>query len=96
MRVGGTSGRLIKLRQRERRTQLEASRLLLLRDSDCREEGFLGRCDVNWIALEQYFTPDAMGLGFEPTVASPLGLCEGAIDSCVRGFELPFFRLNLG
>ena len=46
MRVGGTSVRLIKLRQRERRTQLEASRLLLLRDSDGREEGFLDRCGV--------------------------------------------------
>ena len=50
----------------------------------------------NWIALEQYFTADAMGLGFEPTVPSPLGLCEGAIHSCVRRFKLPFFRLNLG
>ena len=54
-------------------------------------------CRVRRIALEQYLTADAMGLGFEPTVPSPLCLCEGAISHrCVGGFKLPFFRLNLG
>jgi hypothetical protein len=32
--VGGASGRLTKLCQRKRRAQLEASRLLLLRDGN--------------------------------------------------------------
>ena len=39
--VGGAAGRLIELRQRQRRAQLEAPRLLLLRDRDGGEEGFL-------------------------------------------------------
>ena len=36
---------LIKLRQRQRREQLEAFRLLLLRDGDGGEEGLLGLDD---------------------------------------------------
>jgi hypothetical protein len=39
-RPGGAAARLIKLRQRQRRAQLEAPRLLLLRDGDGGEEGY--------------------------------------------------------
>jgi hypothetical protein len=96
MGLGDTTCRLIELRQRQRRAQFEAPRLLLLRYGDGGEECFLDWCCVRQIALEQYLTADAMGFGFEPTVPSPLGLCEGAIHSCVRRFKLPFLRLNLG
>ena len=60
MGIGGAAGRLIKLRQRERRAQLEAPRLLLLRDGDGGEECFLGGRGVRWIALEQDLAADAM------------------------------------
>src|SRR5215469_15299908 len=53
MSIGGSVRRVIELRQRERRAQLETARLLLLRDGDCREERILGRGRIRRIALEQ-------------------------------------------
>ena len=69
MGVGGAAGRLIKLRQRQRRAQLEAPRLLLLRDGDGGEEGFLGRRRIRRIALEQNLAADAMALRVKPTLS---------------------------
>jgi hypothetical protein len=43
VRLGSAADALIKLRQRERRAQLETFCLLLLRDGDGGEEGFFGR-----------------------------------------------------
>jgi hypothetical protein len=43
----------MELRQRERRAQLETPCLLLLRNSDCREERILGRRRIRRIALER-------------------------------------------
>ena len=60
MGVGGAAGRLIKLRQRQRRAQLETPRLLLLRDGDSGEECFLGRRRVRRIALQQNLAADAV------------------------------------
>ena len=65
MGVGVAAARLIMLRQRERRAQLKAPRLLLLRDSDCGEEGFFGRRRIRRIALEQNLAADAMRFGLE-------------------------------
>jgi hypothetical protein len=42
-RLGRPTGGSIKLRQRQRRAQLKTLRLLLLRDGDSGEEGFLGQ-----------------------------------------------------
>ena len=43
----------VNLSQRERRAQLETLRLLLLRDGEGCEEGFLSRRYIRLIALEQ-------------------------------------------
>ena len=69
MSVGGAAGRLIKLRQRECGAQLEAPRLLLLRDGDGGEEGFFRRCGVRRISLDQKFAADAMQFGVGPALA---------------------------
>jgi len=58
--VGSAAGRLIQLRQRERRAQLETPRLLLLRNSDGGEECFLRRRRVRRIALQQDLAADAV------------------------------------
>jgi len=51
---------LVKFRQRQRRTQLEALRLLLLGNGDGGAEGVLGRRCIRRIALQQYLAADAM------------------------------------
>ena len=80
MGVGGAIGRLIELRQRERRAQLVAPRLLLLRNGDGGEERFLGRRRVRRIALEQDFAADAMGFRCKPALSVALGLGHGVVD----------------
>jgi len=52
LRVNSATGRLIKLRQNQRRAQLEALGHLLLRDGNGGEEGFLRQRRVRWIAPE--------------------------------------------
>src|SRR5277367_6810087 len=69
MRLDRTGGRLIELRERERRAQFEAARPLLSRDGDGELERFLGRGEVRVIALEQRFAADAMQFRFERPVA---------------------------
>jgi hypothetical protein len=65
---------LIKLRQRQHCAQLETSRLLLLRDGNGREEGFLDPRDIRWIALEQNVAADAMALRVKPTLSRALAI----------------------
>ena len=71
---------MIELRQRERRAELEAPRLLLLRDGDGRQERFLGRRSIRRIALEQNIAAGAVALRVKPTLSRALAIGDGAID----------------
>jgi hypothetical protein len=70
----------IKFRQRERRAQFEALRLLPLRDGDGGQELFLSRSSVRGIARQQNLAADAMGLRFEPTLPVTLGIGYRFVD----------------
>ena len=80
MCVGGAVCALIKLRQRQRRLQLKTPRLLLLRNGDGSEEGFLGRRRVRRIALEQNLAADAMQKGVAPSFSSLGGEGQRFVD----------------
>ena len=82
MGFGGTAGRLVQLRQCQRRSQLKASRLLLLRDRDGGEKRFLGGLRVRWVTLEQNLAADAVTVRDEGTGFSLLGLCEHTVEHC--------------
>ena len=60
MGIFGTTGRLIELRQPERRLELKAPRLLLLCNRDGGEERFLRWRSIRRIALEQNLAADAV------------------------------------
>ena len=96
MRLSGAIGRLIKLRQRQRRAQLVAPRFLLLRNGDGGEEGFLGQLRVRRIAPEQDFAADAMGFRCKPTLSLTLGVGDGAVDGRERGVDRVRPHLRLG
>jgi hypothetical protein len=61
---------------------------LLLCDSNGGAEGFLSGGGVRRIAVHENLTADAVGLRFEPALPSPLGVCNSAVHSCKRGFDL--------
>ena len=93
MGVGGATGRLIEVGQRQRRAQFEATRPLPLSDGD----GGLERClrgrQVGGITFEQHFAADAMQFGVECAMASPFGCRQrfvedrdGAVDVACTGF----------
>ena len=94
MGVGGAAGRLIKLRQRERRAQFETPRLLLLRNRDGGEQGFLDRHGVRRIALPQNVAADAMRFRRAPALPVPLDFCDDAVDGCERGVGFACLRFR--
>jgi hypothetical protein len=63
---GGAVGRLAELRERQRRLQFEAARLLLLRDGDCREKSLLGRRFIRRTALEENLAAQTMQESIAP------------------------------
>src|SRR5580704_4899352 len=81
MGVGGTAGRSIKLRQRQRRMQFEALRFLLLCDGDGGEESFLRRRHIQRILPEQNFAASAVKIRVAPV--SPVS-CASASASSIR------------
>jgi hypothetical protein len=58
----------IHFRERQRRLQFEAARLLRLRDGDGGLEGFFGRRKIRRIALQDY-AADAVELGVGPALS---------------------------
>ena len=96
MGVGDAIGRLIELRQRERRAQLEALCLLMLRNSDGGQERFLGRRLVSRIGLQEDFAADAVALRRESTLPAALDLGDGVIDGDERRLKFAGFCLCLG
>ena len=86
-------GRLVEPGERERRTQLETARRLLLRDGNRGQERVLSRRGVGRVVLEQHLTAGAMQFRFEGTMTEPLarrqGFVEdrkGAVDIAGAGF----------
>ncbi len=69
MGVGGARGRLIELRQRQRRAQFEAARGLLLCDRDGGQEGLFRGRGVGGVALQQNFAARPMQFRFERAMA---------------------------
>jgi hypothetical protein len=94
--IGGATGRLVKLCQRQRRVQLETSRLLLLRDGDGRQERFLGWRGIRRIALEQNIAADAVALSIKPTLSRVLAIGDNAVDSGEGSLDLARFHFPLG
>ena len=80
MRFSGARSRLIKLRQRQRRTQLEAFGLLLLRDGDGGEESLLSGRRVRRIALQQNLAADAVQERVCPALLGLLSQPQSLID----------------
>ncbi len=103
MGFDGAAGRLVELRERERRAQFEAARALLLRDGDGGQERFLRGRRVGGIVLKlkQHFAADAMQLRFERAMSDPLARRqrfvedgEGAVDIAGTGFGFGESNLN--
>ncbi len=83
MGLDGAVGRLVELRQRERRAQFEAARALLLRDGDGGQEGLFCRRGIGGVALAAGFrrAPDAVPLR---TRDSPCGRPSPALRRGLR------------
>jgi hypothetical protein len=95
VRFDGAVGRLIEFRQRERRLQFEASRLLRLCDGDGGAEGLFGRHRVRAIALEQDCAADAVEQGVGPVLTGLIrerqrfvDPAQGSVRVIPLGFEL--------
>ena len=86
MRVGSAAARLIKLRQRQRHAELEAPRLLRLRDRDRGKEGFLGRRGVRRITFEQDLAVDPMQKCVRSVFSRLLRQRDGFVDPGRRSF----------
>ena len=69
VRVGGAAGRLVELREWERRQEFVAPRALRLRHSYGDLEGLFGRRRVRVVALEQKITAEAMKIGVREMLA---------------------------
>ena len=96
MGVGGATGRLIELGQRQGRAQFEAARRLLLGDGDGGQKSvFRGR--GGWrIAFEQNFAADPMQFRFERAKSGALGRCQRLVESSDGALEIacPGFALG--
>src|SRR5215472_16514936 len=90
------SVRVIELRQRERRAQLETPCLLLLRDGDCSEERILGRGGVRRIALEQNLAAQAMQESVRPVLSRLMREPEPLVNSRQGLFYVLPFGFDLG
>ena len=80
MGIGGAAGRLVEFGESKRRAQFEATRALLLRDSDGGQESFFGRRRVGRVALQKDFAAHAMQFGGERAIASAVGCRQMSID----------------
>src|SRR5262249_38325335 len=97
VRLASAAGRLIKLRQRQRRLQLEALRRLLLRDGDGGEEGFFSPPRVRWTVLQQYLATDAVEESVGPVCPHLRGKCHRCINPGKRGWRAVILLcFNLG
>ena len=92
--VDGAAGRSIESGERERGAQLEALGLLLLRDGDGGEEGFLGWRGIRGIAPQKDLPADAMSLRFEGSLSGAFDFGERSIDRSDRGIDLAGLRLE--
>ena len=68
--VGGTGGRAIEFRQRQRRAQFKTARALPLRDCDGGQKGFFRRRRIGGVALQQNFASSPMQFCVERVMAS--------------------------
>jgi len=96
VRIEVTVGRAIKLRQRQRGAQLEATRLLRLRDGDCGQQRLLGPRGVGRVALQQDPGADAVHLRFVPALLGVLQLGERIVQAAEPGISLAGARLGFG
>jgi hypothetical protein len=70
---------MVDHRDPRRTPNIEALRILLLRDGDGGEEGFLRRRSVHAIVLQQNFAADAMTFRSEPAYARSFGFGDRSI-----------------
>ena len=94
--IGGAAGRLVELRQCERRLQAEATRALLLCDGDGGEECFLGRPRVCRISLEQDVAANAVEESVGPAFARLDSERERCVDPARGAFRVLSFGFELG
>ena len=94
-RVGGTTGRLVKLGERQRRLQPEAPRALVARDGDGRAIGFLSAGGILGIGLCEDVAADAVQEGVGPVFSGLLrerqrfiDPRQGSLPVLPRGLEL--------
>jgi hypothetical protein len=87
MNVGGAARRLIEPHQRQRCAQVEAPRLLSLRNVDGGEEASFGCRRIRGTALKQNVAADAMGFRFEPALSITLGVGQNFVDARERGID---------
>jgi hypothetical protein len=78
--VGRTCGRLVELRERERRQEFVAPRALRLPYSNGGPEGFFGRRRVRVVALEQKITAEAMKIRVLKMVARLVRNRQSLVD----------------
>ena len=75
---------------------LEALCLLLLRYGDRGKESFLGWTGIRRLALEQYFSTDAVDFAQEPLFPGFPNGRQLRIDSCETGLRISSIRFDLG
>jgi len=94
--VAGAVRALIVLRERKRRAQLEAARLLMLRNGDGAKERLFDRRNALPISLEQNLAADTVHFSVEPAFPGALGLDERVIQARERGIDLAAIGFKRG
>ena len=82
--VRGATDRLVELRQRQRRAQLEAARALLFRDGDGGQKSFFRRRGIGGIALQQEFAARPMQFRFERAIAGAVRRRQRFVEIAMR------------
>jgi hypothetical protein len=96
MGIGGAVRALMKFRQRQRRAKLKASRLLLLRDGDGREQGFFRRRGIHGVTRQQHFAARAMQFRFERAIARAIRSRKRFVEDGDGAVGIARPRLGLG
>ena len=96
VRVGGAGGRLVELRQPERRLQAEAKRALRSRDGDGGAIGVFGAGRICRLGLQEDVAANAMQEGVRPMLVCLLGQRQRLVNLRQSPVRVRIIRLEFG